>query len=296
MIEPSSRKVRFATYLGSLGNKGILTTTIRGVALLALIASVAAYYPAVRQQLRAHDTAASLDAQPETSSTINWGRPTWADTFNGTKLNLKRWAVYDDPTGKYSGWRRTPQSVKVRNGALDIIGHYQRPYGHVGGGLSYRNNQTYGRWSIRFRADHGSGWEPVILLWPKGKWPNDGEIDMAEISNPGRNGAGEFVHLGRENRQVAHPIPSSVNFTKWHILAVDWLPGHITFWLDGERLWTIERKKGSNNYVPNTPFHLAMQNDAGCANHKCKPNRSTPKQVIMQVDWVRIWTAPRGAR
>jgi hypothetical protein len=119
---------------------------------------------------------------------------------------------------------------------------------------------------------------------------------MAEISDPGRHGAGEFVHLGRENRQVGHPIPSSVDFTKWHILSADWLAGHITFWLDGERLWTIERKKGTKNYVPNTPFHLAMQNDAGCANRQCKPNRSTPKRVIMQVDWVRIWTAPRGAR
>jgi beta-glucanase (GH16 family) len=236
--------------------------------------------------------ASGSNGSSKPSSPINWGKPSWADTFNGTKLNTKRWSVYDDPTGKYSGWRRTPSSVRVHSGHLEIIGHYQRPYGYVGGGLSYRHNQTYERWSVRFRADSGAGWEPVVLLWPEGKWPSDGEIDMAEISNPDRRGAGEFLHLGRNNRFIGKAIPKSVNFTKWHILAVDWLPGHITYWLDGKRLWTVIRRKGSKNYVPNTPFHLAMQNDAGCADHKCKPNKSGPKRVVMQVDWVRIWDLP----
>lgn len=227
---------------------------------------------------------------------IKWGNPAWADTFNGSRLNNKRWSVYDDPTGKYSGVRRTKQSVKVHNGSLEIIGHRQKPYGYVGGGLSYDFDQTYGRWSVRFRADRGAGWEPVVLLWPKGTWPADGEIDMAEISSADRHGAGEFLHLGKTNRFIGHPIPQSVNFTKWHILAVDWLPGHITFWLDGRKLWTVRKKSGNQNYIPSTPFHLAMQNDAGCANHTCKPGKSTPKRVVMQVDWIRIWTAPSGAR
>ena len=34
-------------------------------------------------------------------------------------------------------------------------------------------------------------------------------------------------------------IPSTVDFTKWHTIAVDWLPDHVTFWLDGKALWTV---------------------------------------------------------
>ena len=238
---------------------------------------------------------AKSPAPRRSSKPINWGRPVFSDTFNGTKLNLARWTVYDDPRGKYSGVRRTKSSVKVRGGALDLIGHYERPYGYVSGGMSYNFNQTYGRWVVKFRADGGAGYEPVVLLWPKGTWPTDGEIDMAEIYASSRLGAGEFLHLGKANRFIGHLIPQSVNFTEWHVLAVDWLPEHITFWLDGKRLWTVKRKSGDNNFVPSTPFHLALQNDEGCADHKCKPNKSTPNRVIMQVAWVKIYAAPAGA-
>jgi beta-glucanase (GH16 family) len=265
-------------------------------AVLALLVAGTMYQAVTHQQVRINETIRSADRATKLGPPITWGKPSWADTFNGSKLNLKRWSVYDDPTGKYSGWRRTPESVKVHHGALELIGHYQRPYGYVGGGLSYNSNQTYGRWSVRFRVDRGAGWEPVILLWPQGRWPNDGEIDMAEIHNSSRRGGSEFLHLGRHNHFVGHPFPHYVNFTKWHILAVDWLRRHITFWLDGRPLWTVERGRGDKNYVPNTPFHLAIQNDEGCADHRCKPDKSTPKQVIMKVDWIRIWSAPAGAR
>jgi beta-glucanase (GH16 family) len=183
----------------------------------------------------------------------------------------------------------------VEHGLLDLTGHYQKPYGYVGGGLAYNFNRTYGRWEVRFRADRGAGYEPVVLLWPQGTWPTDGEIDMAEIYNSQRLGAGEFLHIGKNDNFIGHPIPRVVDFSKWHTLSVDWLPDHITFRLDGKSLWTVERKPGKTDYIPSTPFHLAMQIDEGCAGHKCRPNKSTPKQTRMQVAWVKIYAAPSGA-
>lgn len=226
---------------------------------------------------------------------ITWGKPAFVDTFSGTTLNLSRWYIYDDPAGKYSGIRRTRSSVQVRDGSLRLIGHYERPYGYVSGGISYNINQTYGRWVVKFRAGSGAGYEPIVLLWPKGTWPAHGEIDMAEVLNSDRHGAGEFLHLGKANRFIGHRIPNSVNFTKWHILAVDWLPGHITFWLDGKQRWTVKRKTGGRNYIPSTPFHLALQNDAGC-DHQCAPSTSKSSRVVMQVAWVKIYAAPSRAK
>ncbi|HZC60347.1 MAG TPA: glycoside hydrolase family 16 protein [Streptosporangiaceae bacterium] len=225
------------------------------------------------------------------AASINWGKPVFTYDFNGTTLNHKKWSIYDDPTATGSHPRRTTASVRVRNGRLELIGHYQKPYGYVSGGISYNGNQTYGRWVVRFRADAGAGYEPVVLLWPKGRWPNDGEIDMAEITNAQRRGGNEFLHLGAENRFIGHPFPRSTDFTRWHILAVNWLPGHITFSLDGQPRWTVHRGHGSSNYIPNTPFHIALQNDQGC-DDGCTVNRHTPRRVIMYVDWVRIYAAP----
>jgi beta-glucanase (GH16 family) len=229
---------------------------------------------------------------PATASKINWGKPVFTDNFSGTKLNLKAWSIYSDPTAKPPHPRRTKSSVRVRGGSLELIGHRQKPYGDVAGGISYNTNQTYGRWVVRFRAEAGAGYSAVVLLWPQGTWPTAGEIDMTEITNPRRHGGGEFLHLGGLKHFIGHAIPATVNFTRWHTLAVDWLPSHITFWLDGRRLWTVERGTGNNDYIPSTPFHLALQNDQGCDVH-CKPNKDTPRQVIMRVDWVKIYAAPR---
>lgn len=284
-------------FKGGLRRLRTYTRSVSCVAgALVLIAAGFMCQSPAQGQARLSLSATASERSTPLAQPIKWGKPTWADTFNGAKLNPKRWSVYNDPTGKYSGWRRTPQSVRVHNGALEIIGHYQRPYGYVGGGLSYNYNQTYGRWSVRFRVDSGAGWEPVILLWPAGTWPNDGEIDMAEVHSASRRGGSEFLHLGKNNRFIGHPFPKATNFTQWHILAVDWLRDHITFWLDGRPIWTVRRGKGDSDYVPSTPFHLAMQNDEGCADHKCNPRKSTHQKVIMKIDWVRIWAAPSGAR
>lgn len=233
--------------------------------------------------------------RPQAEKPINWGNPVFQTTFNGARLDTARWSAYDDPSGKLSGWRRTLQSVRVRDGLLELIGHYQKPYGYVGGGLSYNFGRTYGRWVVRFRADRRAGYEPVVLLWPQdNNWPTEGEIDLAEIYSARRLGAGEFLHLDSHNDQTGNPIPPSVDFSKWHTLSVDWLPSHITFWLDGRSIWTVDRKPGGPNYIPSTPFHLAFQIDEGCSDHKCMPNASTPAQTRMQVAWVKIYAAPPG--
>jgi WD40 repeat protein len=239
---------------------------------------------------------------PAATTKINWGKPVFTDNFNGTKLNVNAWSIYNDPAISPPAPRRTRSSVRVRDGSLELIGHRQKPYGYVSGGISYKTNQTYGRWVVRFRADAGAGYAPVVLLWPQGPWQPDGEIDMVEITNPQRRGGAEFLHLGNSKLHLSTPthrrykaIPPTVNFTRWHTLAVDWLPSHVTFWLDGRKLWTVERGTGANDYIPSTPFHLALQNDEGCDVH-CKPNKDTPKQVIMRVDWVKIYAAPHLSR
>lgn len=234
-------------------------------------------------------TDAAAYARPRSASSIYWGKPVFTDNFTGTTPG-KEWDVYNSPNAKSPTPKRTPGSVRVRDGSLQLIGHYEKPYGYVGGGVADAVNQTYGRWEIRFRGDAGAGYAPVVLLWPEGKWPDDGEIDLAEVTNPLRHGAGEFLHLGTTNRFIGKPI-QGVDFTEWHTIAVDWLPDHITFWLDGNALWTVKRATGNSDYIPSTPFHLALQNDAGCDNG-CKPDKNTPAQVVMDVDWVKVYAAP----
>lgn len=218
------------------------------------------------------------------------------DNFNGNTLGPS-WDVYDNPGGATP---RTTASVEVAGGYLNLIGHNQAPYGYVGGGISFNTNQIYGQWVIRFRADNGAGFEPAVLLWPESNWPTNGEIDIAEVypgsvrpASTNRLGDGQFVHISPANTFLQSHLPFSVNFAQWQTVAVTWLPGQITWSLDGKQTWSVTAGEGGKDYIPDTPFHLALQMDAGCTpGHECRTDSSTPKQVVMQVDWVKIYAAP----
>jgi beta-glucanase (GH16 family) len=266
---------------------------VSGIAALVGVLLLPGYPGAPASAASSTAAATGMPAQAAAAASIDWGAPVFTDNFSGTALG-KSWNVYDSPTGKNP---RTRDSVRVRGGYLQLIGHHEKPYGDVSGGISDNTDRLYGRWEVRFRADAGAGYEPVVLLWPKDdKWPVNGEIDMAEIWDPQRHGAGEFLHLGKDVKHfIGQRIPATVNFTRWHTIAVDWLPDHVTFWLDGKAQWTVKRGVGKGNYVPSTPFHLALQNDAGCASGGCKPDKHTPKEVIMDVDWIKVYAAPRLA-
>jgi beta-glucanase (GH16 family) len=182
--------------------------------------------------------------------------------------------------------------VQVRNGELQLIGGFNDQGKDVSGGVGHKFNQKYGRWEIRFRADKGAGYSPGVLLWPKSEnWPDDGEIDIAEIPKGNRSKAWNFLHNGPHNSFKGSPMVA--DFSQWHTVAVDWLPDHVTYWLDGVRQWTVMPPAYSKSLIPTTsPMHLALQNDQGCNGFiECR-NAQTPAKVIMHVDWVKIYKAP----
>jgi hypothetical protein len=251
-----------------------------------------------------HHAAAASTTPSESTTTagsINWGKPIFVDNFSEASLNLNDWGIYNEPNGATgSGTPYTRQSVQLANGYLNITGHYQAPYGYVGGGVESKLNQSYGRWVVRFRAADGAGYEPAVLLWPEGTHA-DGEIDMAEVY-PGsvlpvstnRLGDGQFLHIGAANKTIGHKNPNSDNFSNWQTVAVDWLPTGIQMYLNGTLTWSVSTDFNGTDYIPDTPFHLAMQLDEGCTRSRCRPDSATPSDVLMQVDWIQIYAAPKS--
>jgi hypothetical protein len=290
-------------------SKGSLAASLRSSAALHVVKSASTKSPDPKKPTaHAHGastkpgaaTGGASGGSPSGSGSIDWGNPIFTDYFN-TPLNPNYWAVYNEPNGApNSGTPYTKQSVSVADGDLDITGHEQAPYGFVAGGLESLINQTYGRWVIRFRAQNGAGYEPAVLLWPEGTHA-DGEIDMAEVypgtaqpASTNRLGAGQFLHIGAANRVIGHKLANSVNFNDWQTIAVDWLPSGIQMYLNGTLTWSVSTNFDGTDYIPDTPFHLAMQLDEGCTRSRCRPNSATPSNVVMQVDWVRIYAAPKG--
>ena len=238
----------------------------------------------------------SHTAQPSPNSDIlstpkrtSWGKPILDEEFNGNHLNRAAWVIYNSPEANVNP--RTTAATTVSRGQLHLTGgiYYGRD---MSGGVASKLLQRYGRWEVRLRADPGRGYSPVTLLWPELMGvPEYAEVDFAEIIDPTRQAAEIFVHHGPADDQVHNEM--TADFTRWHVVAVDWLPDHLTFWLDGKAVWTYR-----GPLIPRRDrMGLTLQNDQICDRgpEYCR-DRTTPKWVHMDVDWVRVYRAPKKPR
>lgn len=229
-------------------------------------------------------TAGSVSALPHQvggDPTAGWRSPI-VENFDGTLLDQDRWRVYEDPTGYHP---RRASNVRVGGGELQLTG-----VGDASGGVASRLNLWFGRWEARFRVDRGAGYSAAVLLWPEDeRWPDHGEIDLIEVPHGDRVLGVSTVHHGAQNAMAAYRLSS--DFTQWHTVAVDWLADRITFYLDGVATTTLRRPAaGSFDYIPReSAMHLTLQNDKGCDAFIQCPDASTPAEVTMHVDWVRIY-------
>ena len=199
------------------------------------------------------------------------------------------WGKYDTPD---SSPPRSGDMVSVSGGQLHLTGGVNARLGKdVGSGVMLLRDLKYGRWEVRFRVQAGAGYAPDVLLWPKenSDWPTAGEIDLAEMNDPARAGFGSFLHHGKDNNIVGHQ--TKADFTRFHTIAVDWLPTRVTYYLDGKKIFNVTPGDIKTGLPTESVMHLALQLDQGCSDFIPCRNAKTPAKVVMDVDWVKVYPA-----
>ncbi|MFC4585673.1 family 16 glycosylhydrolase [Sphaerisporangium corydalis] len=217
-----------------------------------------------------------------TAPDARWGTPVLVEDFDGTQIDRGKWEVYDSPDAQVNP--RTAQATTVHDGMLHMKGGF---YGgkDLSGGVASHLSQAYGRWEVRFRGEKGAGYSLVTLLWPSSQAGEYAEVDFAEVIDATRQTGGIYIHRGEAEQAQSQ---MRADFTQWHTVAVDWLPGRLTFWLDGKQTWDYTGPR-----VPSSrPMHLTLQNDVVCNQWSPCRNASTPATVSMFIDWVKIYRAP----
>lgn len=208
----------------------------------------------------------------------------WQDEFTGTELDPEYWFPYSGSTAEGVG-RHDPENVTVADGVLTITSS-----GRLSGGASMGNGRLYGRWEFRARAEPGTGYNPGLMLWPDAEdWPEGGEVNVMEIPDPQRRTAKTTVHYGEDNSQLSAGLQG--DFTQWNVYAVEWTADHVAVSVNGREVLRTEAREA----IPPRRMHLTVQQDIGPMGDDFvpAPDATTPAQVRMQVDWVRIY-APTG--
>lgn len=202
------------------------------------------------------------------------------DDFNGSSLG-GQWASFNSAGNAGNGLRR-PSANTVSNGTLKITAQ-MIDGALVSGGMAHNQAQTYGKYVFRVRTavDPDRAMSGVILTWPTGSWPRDGENNIYETlphqDSPTRNPFYTFIHKPFGSSSDQEYRIWQADAAQWQTMTMEWTPTRITVSRGGET-WTVNET--SADLIPDAPHRLHIQLDA------FKSSISGP--VVMEVDYVEV--------
>jgi hypothetical protein len=207
--------------------------------------------------------------------------PVATGSFPGTVYG-NTWSVYANGSSDTSGnGQYAPSRVlSVANGLLSWYVHTENGVHLVAAALPKLPTMTYGRYSVRFRADMVYGYKTAWLLWPNsGNSSTEGEIDFPE-SCTGLDGViCAFLH--RTFSSGRDYFGTGATYGAWHTATIEWTPGKCSFLFDGQTIGT------STSGVPTTAMHWVLQTETATWGEGAP---SSTAAGTVQVDWVTAYS------
>ncbi len=158
----------------------------------------------------------------------------------------------------------------------------------------------WGRIEARIKTIAHRGTFPAFWMMPENGilgWPKDGEIDIWEaIDTDGR--AYGTIHtnwtynLGHGGNGSSI---SGVDYSLWHVYAVEWDATSITWYVDNQKVWTYNKSTDQNaldqgQWPFDAPFHIILNQSVGNGSWAKPADTSFTYETLF--DWVRVYQKP----
>jgi autotransporter-associated beta strand protein len=263
--------------------------------------------------------ASVLHGATASAGAANYPYLSWQDEFDGAAVETTRWS-YDLGTGSQhglTGWGNNElqyytnrvQNAAVSGGMLQITARRE-----TFGGQAYTSarlktqgkfSQAGGRFEIRASLPTGQGLWPAIWMLPAndtyGGWAASGEIDIMEARGQHPDRVAGTIHFGgpwpnNTQSSATRILPAGQTIAQFHTYALEWDTSgspEIRWYVD-EVLYATRNSWWSTGGAYPAPFDkpfFMLLNLAVGGDYVGSPNASTPFPAMMQVDYVRAFTA-----
>ena len=253
----------------------------------------------------------------------------WSDEFNGPEIDRSKWTydignwiVDQDGNGIAPGWGNnekeyytdSSENAFIDDGKLVIKAKQEQvtdefgTYDYTSAKLKTKGlfSKTYGRYEIKAKLPTGKGLWPAIWMLPEedkyGSWAASGEIDIMESWGSRPNTVAGTIHYGEgwpNNKYTGKEfeLPENRGIDKWHTYALEWEPGELRWYVDGElyqtqNKWYSKGKDNAANFSYPAPFdqefYLVMNLAVG-GWFDGDPDETTKFPSQMEVDYVRVY-------
>jgi hypothetical protein len=215
-----------------------------------------------------------------------WGTPvaSQSDEYDGTAVDLSKWGLMGTDPGSTSGCfsghagngLRCAEQTRVSGGYLQVSGTAD---GRTGGLYSLLRPFRYGRVEVRERAlptaaNGGRAYHAVPLLWPQ----DDTDYRSAEIDFAERDVASSSVSLFVHHDQSQSYCDKPLDSTQFHTYAIDWTPGSVTWYVDGNQVCTV-----------NASISAWNSSNGGAQLDMLQPTGTLMRPARQDVDWIRMY-------
>ena len=242
----------------------------------------------------------------------------WNDEFDGDCLNTDDWNYETHEPGwvnnEWQAYVQSDENIFVKDGNLYIraikTGEGEDAT-YTSGRINTQNKHdfTYGRFEVRAKVPAGKGYLPAFWMMPTdenlyGQWPRCGEIDIMEVMGQDTKKAYGTIHYGNpHNESQGTKILETGDYSsEFHTYAVDWEPGKITWYIDGEKYheendwYSTTVGQGTVSYPApfDQPFYLILNLAVG-GSWVGYPDETTDfENQAFVIDYVRAYQKTDG--
>ncbi|MCR4703628.1 MAG: family 16 glycosylhydrolase [Saccharofermentans sp.] len=238
----------------------------------------------------------------------------WSDEFDGKKMDEKKWNYEPHEPGwtneELQEYTTSTDNVFVSDGKLVIKAIKTEKDGkdyYTSGKVTGQNKTDfqYGKVVVSAKVPEGQGLWPAIWMMPKdesyyGQWPKCGEIDIMESLGNDTTVSYSTIHYGAPHMEQQGTIKKDGDESfsaKFHEYSVEWEPGEIRFYTDGELVLTcndwfsaVEGEDDKPYPAPfNQPFFVQMNLAVGGV-WPGNPDATTDfSNAEFEIDYVRVY-------
>ena len=240
----------------------------------------------------------------------------WHDEFDGDAMDSSIWDYEPHEPGwtneELQEYTTSADNVFIRDGKMVIKAIKTDRNGkdyYTSGKVKTQNKQdfTYGKVVVSAKVPEGQGLWPAVWMMPKdesfyGQWPKCGEIDIMEVLGSDVKTAYGTVHYGEPHaEQQGTVVLDSGSFASdFHEYSVEWEPGEMRWYIDGELYHTVNdwftAVNGEDEKPYPAPFDqpfFVQMNLAVGGTWPGDPDETTDfDKAEFEIDYVRVYQKP----